>query len=432
MFNSVVAENISKKYEISKFQKETQFRDALINFAKRKLFNNKEQIEEIWALKDVSFSLENGETIGIIGDNGAGKSTILKILSKITYPTSGKIKIKGRVASLLEVGTGFHDELSGRENVYLNGSILGMKKKEVKAKLDAIVSYAEVEKFLDTPIKRYSSGMRMRLGFSVAAHLDTDILFIDEVLSVGDASFQKKCLGTMGEMRTSGKTVIFVSHNMPTVENLCPRVMWIDKGEIRKDGPAVEVIEKYLSQYETFAMQNSMKYDFRNFFGREGSGEINYTGLEFLDTAGQQKTIVRSGDNLKVRLFYEVHETVLNPKFYFTFHTEKGGRIATFGSSISGHYINRLLPGNGYVDIDIDSLNVMPDRYYFSFWIAGDREKKYFERIEWCARLDVEYSNYFKSGKGIDKEFGYVFIPCNWNFHGDMINESNLNQENNQ
>lgn len=426
MFNSVVVENISKMYEISKFQKETQIRDAIINFAKRKLFNNKDKVEEVWALKDVSFSLEDGETVGIIGNNGAGKSTILKILSKITYPTSGKIKTRGRVASLLEVGTGFHDELTGRENVYLNGSILGMKKKEVKSKLDAIVAYAEVERYLDTPIKRYSTGMRMRLGFSVAAHLTTDILFVDEVLSVGDASFQKKCLGTMGEMHKSGKTVIFVSHNMATVENLCPRVIWMDKGEVREDGPGGEVAKNYLSQYEAIRMQSSMKCDFTNVYNRQGSGEIRYTGLEFLDMVGEQKTIVRSGDNLKIRLFYEVHEPVLNPKFYFTFWNEKGAKIATIGSSISGHDINKLLPGNGYVDVDIDSLNVMPDRYFFDFWIAGTREKQFFDRIPLGARLDVEYSNYFKTGKGIDKELGCVFFPCKWEIHSNTTEEGYL------
>jgi lipopolysaccharide transport system ATP-binding protein len=427
MFDSVVAENISKKYEISKFQKETQFRDAIINFAKRKLFNNKEKIEEIWALKKVSFSLYNGETVGIIGNNGAGKSTILKILSKITYPTSGKIKIKGRVASLLEVGTGFHDELTGRENVYLNGSILGMKKKEVQAKLDAIVAFAEVEKFLDTPIKRYSSGMRMRLGFSVAAHLDTDILFIDEVLSVGDAGFQKKCLGTMGEMRSSGKTVIFVSHNMPTVENLCPRVLWINKGEIQQDGPAAEVIGKYLSQ-DDYILQKTFKYDFSNAVEREGSGEILFTGLEFLGTDGQPRSLVRSGENLRVRLYYEVHEMVMNPRFYLRMITEKEARIATFGNEYSGPHIPKLYPGTNYVDIDIDTFNVMPDRYFFTCWIYGDTGRKYIDRIAICAMLDVEYSNYFNTGKGIDKDLGHVFIPCKWNFHRCEEVEEYLNK----
>ncbi|MBE0602547.1 MAG: ABC transporter ATP-binding protein, partial [Deltaproteobacteria bacterium] len=302
MYKSVIADDISKSYEISKFKKETQFREAIVNFAKKKLFRREEKMDTIWALKNVSFSLDNGETVGIIGNNGAGKSTVLKILSKITYPTSGKIKINGRVASLLEVGTGFHEELSGRENVYLNGSILGMKRKEVKEKMDQIVAFAEIEKFLDTPIKRYSSGMRMRLGFSVAAHLETDILFIDEVLSVGDAAFQKKCLGTMGDMRNSGKTVIFVSHNMPTVENLCPRVIWIDKGTIQADGKGSEVIEKYLSKGDENSMLFTSKYDFRKLDAHEGSGEITYTGFEILDRDGQSKNIIRSGDFMKFRL----------------------------------------------------------------------------------------------------------------------------------
>ena len=326
MYKSVIMDNVSKMYKISRLQRDTQLREAIIDFIKRKFLNNKDNIEEILAVKDVSFSLEKGETIGIIGNNGAGKSTILKILSKITYPTTGNVKIQGRVASLLEVGTGFHEELTGRENVFLNGSILGMKKREVKEKLDAIVSFAEVEKFLDTPIKRYSSGMRMRLGFSVAAHLDSDILFIDEVLSVGDAAFQKKCLGTMGDMRKSGKSVIFVSHNMPTVENLCPRVIWIDKGGIREDGPGVEVIGNYLSQYSKHVMVQSSKYVFEDVFDRRGSGEIRYKSVEFMDMEGRLKSIVRSGENLKVRLHYEVQDVVLNPRFYFSFRDEKGAK----------------------------------------------------------------------------------------------------------
>lgn len=414
MLNSVIVDNVSKRYEISKYKKETQIREAIVNFAKRKLFNNKNKKEEIWALKNVSFTLKDGETVGIIGNNGAGKSTILKILSKITYPTAGTIKVKGRVASLLEVGTGFHDELTGRENIYLNGSILGMKKKEVESKLDAIVEFAEVEKFLDTPIKRYSSGMRMRLGFSVAAHLETDVLFIDEVLSVGDAAFQKKCLGTMGQMRTSGKTVIFVSHSMPTVESICPRVLWIDEGSICQDGPASEVIEKYLSVAEN-PLLLSPKYDFRNLREREGSGAIRYTGLEFLNAGGNLKTLVRSGDSLRIRLFFEVFEPVSNPKFFFTFFNEKGARIATFASSFSGYHIPKLFPGQGHIDVDIDNMNIMPDRYYFSFWIFGDNEKKYIDRIPKCAWIDVEYSNYYNTGKGIDKQYGFIFLPYKWN-----------------
>lgn len=202
--------------------------------------------ETIWALKDVSFEVKQGEVLGIIGRNGAGKSTLLKILTGVTAPTSGQIKAKGRVASLLEVGTGFHPELTGRENIYLNGAILGMKKAEITRKFDEIVAFSEVEQFLETPVKRYSSGMYVRLAFAVAAHLDPEILLVDEVLAVGDAAFQKKCLGKMGDVAKGGRTVLFVSHNMTAVRGLCERAVWLESGEPKEDGAASEVISRYL------------------------------------------------------------------------------------------------------------------------------------------------------------------------------------------
>ena len=199
-----------------------------------------------WALKDVSFEIERGEVVGIIGRNGAGKSTLLKILSRITEPTEGEVDIIGRVGSLLEVGTGFHPELTGRENVYLNGAILGMRRADIARKFDEIVSFAEVETFIDTPVKHYSSGMYMRLAFAVAAHLEPEILIVDEVLSVGDAAFQKRCLGKMGEVSKSGRTVLFVSHNMIAVQSLCSRVVWLREGQLIGDGPSNKVVRKYL------------------------------------------------------------------------------------------------------------------------------------------------------------------------------------------
>jgi len=208
--------------------------------------------EEIWALKDVTFQVEQGEVLGIIGRNGAGKSTLLKILSRVTAPTSGSVKVKGRIASLLEVGTGFHPELTGRENIYLNGAILGMTKAEVNRRFDEIVEFAEIAKFIDTPVKRYSSGMYVRLAFAVAAHLESEILLVDEVLAVGDAEFQRKCLGKMGDVATKeGRTVLFVSHNMGQIKKLCPRGIWIHAGKINKDGLMSETINKYLSFYSS-------------------------------------------------------------------------------------------------------------------------------------------------------------------------------------
>ncbi|HEV2852070.1 MAG TPA: ABC transporter ATP-binding protein [Thermoanaerobaculia bacterium] len=200
----------------------------------------------MWALRDVSFEIGRGEAVGLIGGNGAGKSTLLKILSRITEPTTGEARIEGRVGSLLEVGTGFHSELSGRENVYLAGAILGMKRAEITRKLDEIVAFAEVERFLDTPVKRYSSGMYLRLAFAVAAHLEPEILLVDEVLAVGDAAFQKKCLGKMGDVARQGRTVLFVSHNMVAIEGLCQRVLWLRDGRVAEDGPAGRVVSEYL------------------------------------------------------------------------------------------------------------------------------------------------------------------------------------------
>jgi len=254
---AIRVENLSKRYRIGQLhQRHDTLRDALVDsvtriarIGRKKNSNNSLnscQKESIWALKDVSFEVERGEVVGIIGRNGAGKSTLLKILSRITEPTSGQAIIHGRVGSLLEVGTGFHPELTGRENIYLNGAILGMRKREIDKKFDEIVAFDEIEKFIDTPVKRYSSGMYVRLAFAVAAHLEPEILLVDEVLAVGDAAFQKKCLGKMGDVAKEGRTVLFVSHSMPTIENLCSDVIWIDSGRILGRGPTRSMVSQYV------------------------------------------------------------------------------------------------------------------------------------------------------------------------------------------
>jgi len=256
MSTAIAIENLSKKYIISHQKRERYLalRDVLADGAKRlahKLTrplspSENDTNEEFWALKDINFDITQGDRVGIIGRNGAGKSTLLKILSRITEPTSGKISIKGRVASLLEVGTGFHPELTGRENIFLNGAILGMSKVEINKKFAEIVAFAEVEKFLDTPVKQYSSGMRVRLSFAVAAHLEPEILIVDEVLAVGDAQFQKKCLGKMDEVGREGRTVLFVSHNMGVISQLCSTCVWLDKGEVRDIGQTGSVVNAYM------------------------------------------------------------------------------------------------------------------------------------------------------------------------------------------
>ncbi len=245
---TVEVQNLSKLFKLGETGGYKTIRETILNlFIRRK---EKQDIDYIWALKDVSFNVEEGEVLGVIGRNGAGKSTLLKILSRITEPTEGVAKIRGRLASLLEVGTGFHPELTARENIFLNGTILGMSKSEIKARFDEIVSFAEVDKFLDTPVKRFSSGMYARLAFAIAAHLESEILLVDEVLSVGDVQFQKKCLGKMREVSTkAGKTVLFVSHNMSAVSNLCTRAVLLEKGRLIYSGSARDTVEKYLGGF---------------------------------------------------------------------------------------------------------------------------------------------------------------------------------------
>src|SRR4051794_37959089 len=251
----ISVENLGKRYRLGATRSNERYmalRDVISEKAKSLVRGNRSKhdgrvsrTQEFWALKNVSFEVHRGEVVGIIGRNGAGKSTLLKILSRITEPTEGRIRIKGRVASLLEVGTGFHPELTGRENVYLNGAILGMRGAEIKRKFDEIVAFAEVEKFLDTPVKRYSSGMYVRLAFAIAAHLEPEILVVDEVLAVGDAAFQKKCMGKMHDVAGQGRTVLFVSHNMAAVSNLCQRGIVLNRGRVTFDGSAKEALQVY-------------------------------------------------------------------------------------------------------------------------------------------------------------------------------------------
>ncbi|HEX8368911.1 MAG TPA: ABC transporter ATP-binding protein [Pyrinomonadaceae bacterium] len=240
----IKVENLSKLYYLGGGTRHNSLRDTVMGFVHKPSLSKKKQ--ELWALKDLNFTVDDGETLGIIGHNGAGKSTLLKILSRITKPTRGTAEIRGRVASLLEVGTGFHSELSGRENIYLNGAILGMSRREIQRNFDEIIAFAEIEKFIDTPVKFYSSGMYMRLAFAVAAHLEPEVLIVDEVLAVGDMAFQKKCINKMSDVRREGRAVLFVSHNLQAVSRLCRRVIWLERGKVRLDGETQQVVSQYL------------------------------------------------------------------------------------------------------------------------------------------------------------------------------------------
>jgi ABC-type thiamine transport system ATPase subunit len=326
------------------------------------------------------------------------------------YPTSGEVKVNGRVASLLEVGTGFHDELTGRENIYLNGSILGMRKREVEERFDAIVDFSGVEQFIDTPIKHYSSGMRLRLGFAVAAHLEPDVLIVDEVLAVGDAGFQKKCIQAMEGLRNTGRTVLFVSHNLAAVENLCSRGIWIDSGKIRMDGRAKDVIASYMS---SFAGERDSGSDLSGTENRLGSGEIRYTRLEYLSPDGTPCAMARSGDPLVLRFHYHAEKTIRDPGFGFRLFTEMGTLITECGHWMHGIYIPKVGPGDAFIDVEIDSLTLVPGQYSFSLWISGHQGKHIYDG-DVRVRLDVEVADVYRSGHMLDSRRGLVYFPQRW------------------
>ena len=309
MTSAVKIENLSKRYMLNhQAGGPTSLREAIADGVRRMLRTARHPLhhrqadatgdEEFWALNDISLEIQPGERVGIVGRNGAGKSTLLKILSRITEPTRGRVVLGGRVASLLEVGTGFHPELSGRENIYLNGAIIGMSKAEIRRKFEAIVEFAEVEKFLDTPVKRYSSGMYVRLAFSVAAHLESDILIVDEVLAVGDAEFQKKCMGRMGEASSQGRTVLFVSHNMGAVAELCNRAVLLNQGTKLLDGTPSDVIDAYMNQAtgSAIVLRNGQK------------APIFVTELSLLDQDGSASSAISIGDDAVLEIRYVVRE----------------------------------------------------------------------------------------------------------------------------
>ena len=331
--NTVIkAENISKKYILSHQRKASyhSLREAATDTVKRwgrmisRIGSREEQDqshEEFWALKDISFEIRSGERVGIIGRNGAGKSTILKILSRITEPTEGRITICGRVSSLLEVGTGFHPELTGRENIYLNGAILGMSRSEINNRFDEIVAFAEMEKFLDTPVKRYSSGMYVRLAFAVAAHLEPEILIVDEVLSVGDAQFQKKCLGKIEDVsQREGRTVLFVSHNMQAIRRLCDRAILLHAGEIVVDDSSSAAIERYLREGNRIHSRNSLKEVVRNL-----RPDPSFEFEDILLKQGNQaiESSIENGKPLEIEIRYKVKQKTTGLRIYFDLYDDQ-------------------------------------------------------------------------------------------------------------
>jgi lipopolysaccharide transport system ATP-binding protein len=316
--------------------------------------------EEIWVLDAVNFAIQRGESVGIIGRNGAGKSTLLKILSRITEPSAGRVTIKGRVASLLEVGTGFHPELTGRENIYLNGAILGMARSEIKRQFDEIVAFAEVEKFLDTPVKRYSSGMYVRLAFAVAAHLEPEILVVDEVLAVGDAQFQKKCLGKMGEVAQEGRTVLFVSHNMGAVQGLCRRAIWLDMGRVVGDGDARAVIGRYINSANDNFLQHSRQE-------RSGHEELTIEHVVLRNERGEPVLSLSPGEDVRIDIHYTASRPIPRPYFWISIDSQFG---SLFGANMLFDDLRPdSLEGTGVISCVFRNVKLLPQTFTVSMGV---------------------------------------------------------------
>lgn len=405
--NSIEVNALSKRYTLGERENTGQLREQLVKWFTGGRRSKKPNI--LWALRDLSFSVPEGQVVGIMGRNGAGKSTLLKILSRITHPTSGSIRVSGRVASLLEVGTGFHEELTGRENVYLNGSILGMKRREIDRHFDAIVEFSGLAQFVDTPIKRFSSGMRLRLGFAVAAHLDPDVLIVDEVLAVGDAAFQKKCIAAMADLRSGGRTVLFVSHNMAAVENLCSRGIWIDQGQLRMDGSSKEVIKAYLTSYAgEGADAQELEIE-----GRVGSGEIRFREIEFLSPEGIRSPVVQSGDSVTLRLHFFAEEEILHPNFSVRIYTAMGTLITETSNRLHGYVIRSIPAGEGHIDLDFSGLNLLPARYMIMLGISGGPDDVVMDG-DVRAYLDVEPSGAYGTVRVLNSRFGIVYFGQRW------------------
>ena len=370
--------------------------------------------EEFWALEDVNFEVQPGEVVGIIGRNGAGKSTLLKILSRITKPTTGQVTLRGRVGSLLEVGTGFHPELTGRENVYLNGSILGMSRREIDRKFDEIVAFAEVEQFLDTPVKRYSSGMYVRLAFAVAAYLQPDILVVDEVLAVGDAQFQKKCLGKMRDVGQSGRTVLFVSHNLATLEALCGQCILLERGRVKAQGETESILAQY---HDHQGGDGSGTWDLSNHQGRPRDCRPMMTRITLGDGKNESVTRVRMGSPLSVRVEFDPDGVTIGPVLGVVIKTGLGSPV--FGVN------NRFIPGFELETIDrraaitclVPDLPLMPGTYLIDVYLGNPHRD--LDMVHEAAVFEVEPADIFRSGRLPPKITGPVYWPASWELQKD-------------
>ncbi|PPS42801.1 ABC transporter ATP-binding protein [Chroococcidiopsis sp. TS-821] len=414
----IKAEHLGKKYSIghNRHKGNTTLRDTIIHQIKalqNKLFNQKQvnlRRDSFWAIQDVSFEVKQGDRVGIIGRNGAGKSTLLKVLSRITEPTTGRLAIKGRVASLLEVGTGFHPELTGRENIYLNGAILGMSKAEIKRKFDEIVDFAEVEKFLETPVKHYSSGMYVRLAFAVAAHLEPEILIVDEVLAVGDIRFQNKCIGKMEDVSREGRTILFVSHNMSTVSHLCNRGIVLEAGRVAADTTAEKAIALYLEK--SYKLAQEVPIAQRS--DRSGSGKVRVANFHVLNESGELENSLKSGNDYYFVISYvnNTESHLSNVVVSLDFFDEKGVRVLLLRSNFTNSLLT-LNPGKGQIICKLDNLPLASSIYRTSIYLSH-ADNEILDWIEDAAIVTVDGGDFFGTGNPGLPSFCKILVKAQW------------------
>jgi lipopolysaccharide transport system ATP-binding protein len=417
----IAVENLSKRYLVghqsAQRERYTALRDVISrearNFVRKaadfvhgRQIVQGDEVEEFWALRDVSFEVKRGEVFGVIGPNGAGKSTLLKILSRITEPDRGRAILRGRVASLLEVGTGFHPELTGRENIYLNGAVLGMTRAEITRKFDEIVAFAEVERFLDTPVKRYSSGMYMRLAFAVAAHLEPEILIVDEVLAVGDAEFQKKCLGKMQDVaQKEGRTILFVSHNMAAIQNLCETGILLSSGRLLERAPISDVVRHYLTD-----LRGTAELSLHNRKDRTGSGALRFKGIALRDCNGDTVTALTCGMAATIELIIGnmTGHKLRKVEIGVGINSEHGQRLLTLGTDLADGNFAEWPLGVESVELRLPRVMLAPGRYEYTLYASVNGEVA--DWITSAGILDVEASDFYGSGRMPEKWEGYFVM----------------------
>jgi lipopolysaccharide transport system ATP-binding protein len=404
----VRAEGLGKRYHLGQLQTGYQLLSEVMSDRLRSVGRQSSAREQFWALRDVGFEVARGETFGIIGHNGAGKSTLLKILARVTSPSEGRLTLRGRVGALLEVGTGFHPELTGRENIFLNGAILGMRRTEIARKFDEIVEFAEVERFIDTPVKRYSSGMYLRLAFSVAAHLEPEVLIVDEVLSVGDLAFQEKCLGRMETVAGEGRTVLFVSHNLAAVSKLCPRSMLLSRGEKVTEGPTRDVVEAYVT---TARKDSSGSLQDRP--DRQGSGRLRFTSLHLADAEGNVIDSPRTGQDFDVVLRYESAdaERVRNAVFGISVYSVLGELLLNLESDATGSILGDLSPV-GEIRCRLPRCPLPAGHYVLN--VLGAAGGEVADWVQRAGELTITGGDFYGTGRLPSEAHRSVFVDQAW------------------